>query len=43
MRFKKKGKMTMMMYMLFPDAKRKALTFSYGDGMEHDICPKETP
>lgn len=26
----------MMMYMLFPDAKRKALTFSYDDGVEHD-------
>ena len=27
----------MMMYMLFPDAKRKALTFSYDDGVEQDI------
>ena len=26
----------MMMYMLFPDAKRKALTFSYDDGVEQD-------
>ena len=24
----------MMMYMLFPDAKRKALTFSYDDGVD---------
>lgn len=27
----------MMMYMLFPNAKRKALTFSYDDGVEQDI------
>lgn len=27
----------MMMYMLFPGAKRKALTFSYDDGVEQDI------
>lgn len=27
----------MMMYMLFPQAKRKALTFSYDDGVEQDI------
>ena len=33
----------MMMYMLFPNTKLKALTFSYGDGVEHDIFPKETP
>ena len=33
----------MMMYMLFPNTKLKALTFSYDDGMKHDICPKETP
>ena len=26
----------MMMYMLFPNAKRKALTFSYDDGVEQD-------
>ena len=26
----------MMMYMLFPNAKKKALTFSYDDGVEQD-------
>ncbi|MBE6585933.1 MAG: polysaccharide deacetylase [Ruminococcaceae bacterium] len=31
----------MMMYMRFPSAKKKALTFSYDDGVEQDICLME--